>query len=304
MRRSLFAVTVTVLLAASCASSSGQTRATTPGVRVAAAFYPIEEILHRVGGDLVDVVDLTPPGAEAHDVEMTAKQLEALHSTAAAYFLGQGFQKSVQRSIESLEQAVVKVDLLRGIPLLDAGSTGETLDGGLDPHVWLSPANMIAMTNDVAASLSTLDTANAATYRANAEAYVARLTALDETMASGLRQCVSRTFVTNHRAFGYLADRYGLTQIPIAGLSPDDEPSTKQLEAIAAEAMRAGATVIFVEENLSPALADTLAGELGISTTKLQTLETLTTDQLHEGVGYVTAQEANLSALRKGLNCA
>ena len=163
---------------------------------------------------------------------------------------------------------------------------------------------MIAMTNDVAASLSTLDTANAATYRANAEAYVARLTALDETMASGLRQCVSRTFVTNHRAFGYLADRYGLTQIPIAGLSPDDEPSTKQLEAIAAEARRAGATVIFVEENLSPALADTLAGELGISTTKLQTLETLTTDQLHEGVGYVTAQEANLSALRKGLNCA
>ena len=304
MRRSLFAVTVTVLLAASCASSSGQTRATTPGVRVAAAFYPIEEILHRVGGDLVDVVDLTPPGAEAHDVEMTAKQLEALHSTVAAYFLGQGFQKSVQRSIESLEQAVVKVDLLRGIPLLDAGSTGETLDGGLDPHVWLSPANMIAMTNDVAASLSTLDTANAATYRANAEAYVARLTALDETMASGLRQCVSRTFVTNHRAFGYLTDRYGLTQIPIAGLSPDDEPSTKQLEAIAAEARRAGATVIFVEENLSPALADTLAGELGISTTKLQTLETLTTDQLHEGVGYVTAQEANLSALRKGLNCA
>jgi zinc transport system substrate-binding protein len=332
----LSATSLLAVLAVGCGSSSstGPANATGDRVQVAAAFWPIEEILLRVGGDRINVLPLTSPGTEAHDTELTAKLLEDLERSAAVIYLGQGFQPSVDKGIKDLSPSVARLDLLDQIELIDgakahgaeehgtdestepAASEGdeaagdeeagheEGLAGGKDPHVWLSPANMVTMTEQITTLLATIDPSNAAAYETAGDSYVAELTALDGSMQAALTSCPTTTFVTNHQAFGYLAARYGLTQLAISGLSPEDEPSAQELEGIATEATEAGVTAIFVEENLSPALAETLAKELGLTTEVLQTLESLTAEQKAAGVSYISAQEANATAISKALGCA
>src|SRR6478752_5889251 len=127
-------------------------------IALAACVYPLQEIVERVGGDSVHVVDLNPPGHEPHELDLTGRQLTALQKSDAVAYLGAGFQPSVQKSIESLPASVRRIDLLRGIDLLpvtDAiGATkhtaDESLDGAEDPHVWLDPENMATMTSEVA----------------------------------------------------------------------------------------------------------------------------------------------------------
>jgi zinc transport system substrate-binding protein len=324
-------VTTTVVAAcviAGCGGSDtpGATTSTDEVPTIAAALWPIEEILREVGGDRIEILRLTSPGSEAHDTQLTAKMLEDLGRSAAVVYLGQGFQPSVERGIEDLPDRVARLDLLAGITLLegadghdgshavedpagaatdetDAGHEEEGLAGGKDPHVWLSPANMILMTRQVTGLLTEIDPTNTAAYEGDSARYVAELTALDSSMSASLTSCETTTFVTNHQAFGYLADRYGLSQLAISGLSPEDEPSAQELEQVAAEATEAGVTAIFVEENLNPALAETLANELGLSTEVLQTLESLTSDQQAAGITYVSAQQANATAIATALRC-
>ena len=112
-------------------------------LRVAVAFYPIEEIVRSVGGVDVEVIDLTPPGSEPHDLELTAQTASELQDASMVFFLGRGFQPGVEKALESLPESAQRVDLLKGIPLLPvtdqlAGTQGEvegeTIDGDRDPH--------------------------------------------------------------------------------------------------------------------------------------------------------------------------
>ncbi len=278
---------------------------------VATSFYPLQEIVERVGGDAVHVVDLTPPGHEPHELDLTGRQLTALQKSDAVAYLGAGFQPSVQKSIESLPASVRRIDLLHGIDLLpvtDAiGATkhtaNESLDGAKDPHVWLDPENMATMTSEVADALAALDPAAAATFRENAEAYRGELAALDAEMKAGLAECGATTIVTGHRAFAYLARATGLTQVPLAGLSPDEEPSAKSLAKISAYAEAHDVRTIFVEHGTSKALTATVAGEVGAKTAELDPIESITKRALADGADYLSIQRDNLAALRKGLGC-
>jgi zinc transport system substrate-binding protein len=307
------------LLLAACGGSDTSPPGAADRLEVAASFQPIDEIVRKVGADRVSVLALTNPGAEAHDAQLTAKLLERVANADAIFYLGQGFQAGVEDGIATLDDSVKRVDLLEGLTLLqptehaNEGDDGdessdhadheEGLAGGKDPHVWLSPLNVIAMTEATAEALSSIDPDHAGEYSSNASAYIAELTELDTEMATTLATCANSTFVTSHEAFGYLADRYGLTQLPISGLSPEDEPSAKQLEDIAAEAQQAGASVIFVEDELAAGLAETLAQELGLTTVVLMTFESLTSEQLAAEVTYASVQRDNLAALSTALDC-
>ncbi|MEN9646060.1 MAG: hypothetical protein RL238_2729 [Actinomycetota bacterium] len=279
---------------------------------VAAAFYPIETIVRSVGGDAVDVVTLVPPGEEAHEYEPTPQQLTELAEADVVVYLGQGFQPNVEKAIESLPDDVTRVDLLEGLELLPIGeqlpgtegeAEGEELATGDDPHVWLDPSNMQAMTDAVAATLSTADPAGADGYATRAAAYDAELATLDGEFTAGLANCASDVLVTSHRAFGYLAAAYGLTQVAIAGISPSEEPSAKSLEAVAAFAAENGVTTIFFEENLPDDLAATVGSEIGAGTGVLDPVESLSSEQLDEGADYLSVMRLNLASLSTGLGC-
>jgi zinc transport system substrate-binding protein len=278
---------------------------------VAAAFYPIGELVQQLGGTDVHELTVVPPGQEAHEYEPTPQQLASLERADVVFYLGRGFQPVVEQLVRQLPGRVRKVDLLDGLELrrmgtrlpgTDGAAPGETLTGGDDPHVWLDPTNMRVMAAEVASHLLDLGIA-AATLDQRLTAYDASLTALDGEFHAGLAHCASPYLVTGHQAFGYLAAAYGLIQVAIAGISPEEEPSASTLEAVARFARSHHVTTIFFEQNLSTALARTVADEVGASTAVLGTLETLSDDQLRAGATYVSVMRENLATLRHGLDC-
>jgi len=268
---------------------------------VVAGFYPLAEVAERVGGDRVEVGNVTPAGVEPHDLEIAPDLVAEIQSADVVLYLGQGFQPAVEAAVG--EARGTAIDLLEGIDLLPAVEEEEE-HGVVDEHIWLDPLLMIEVTDRVAEALKEIDPSNAAAFDANAEAYRAELVALDEAFREGLAECERRTIVVSHAAFQYLTDRYGLRQEAISGLSPEGEPDPARLAELAELVRREGVTVVFTEELVSPDVADTLAGEAGVETEVLSPLEGLTEEQSASGEDYRSVMEENLSKLRTALGCA
>jgi zinc transport system substrate-binding protein len=269
-------------------------------LQVVAAFYPVQEAAQRVGGDLVEVTNLTAPGVEPHDLELTPNQVEAIATADVVLYLGDGFQPAVQDAISDAQG--VAVDLLEGMPTVQPPAGSEA---GLtaDPHVWLDPTLYMKMIDHVRAAFARADAGHAARFSANAEAFTRQISELDVAYRAGLASCRRTTIVTNHAAFGYMASEYGLTQVAISGLAPDEEPSAQRLADLAALVRREGITTIFTEELVSPKVAQTLADEVGVKTAVLHTLEGLTDQELAAGQGYLSQMHENLTTLEAALGC-
>ena len=286
----------------------GQSGAASPGaspvpvaLQVVAAFYPLQEAAQRVGGARVAVTDLTAPGVEPHDLELTPNDVEAIATADVVLYLGQGFQPAIQDAVSDAQGTAV--DLLAGLPTLPppagAGETGVSVD----PHVWLDPTLYAALVGEVAQAFGAADPAHAAFYHANGDAFTKELSSLDGQFREGLRHCRTNLIVTNHAAFGYLADAYGLQQDAISGLSPDAEPSADRLASLKDLVQREGVTTIFTEDLVSPKVAQTLATEAGVGTAVLHTLEGLTPDQAAAGETYTSLMRENLQTLEGALGC-
>lgn len=303
------------LTAAACGGGDGGGDGDGDGgtLTVAGAFYPLEEAARGIGGDLVEVIGITPPGQGPHDLQLEPKQVEDIAAADVVFLLGRGFQPQVEAAVGDAGEDTTVVDLLDRVELLPvdpqlAGTQGEVdgevLDGDVDPHVWLDPARMITMVDAMVDTLSDIDPDHAGDYRSNADAYLEDLTGLDAEYRASLADCESRVIVTSHRAFGYLADQYDLRQIPIAGVSPEAEPDPRTLEAVADEATAEGVTTIFLEELAPPDLAETVANEIGAELSLLDPIEGLTGDQIDDGASYASIMRENLQRLVDGLGCA
>lgn len=293
--RGLGGWSVVVLLAfllpalAGCGSASSGAGGTSAGrVRAVTPFYPVTWVVEAVGGDRVQVRDLTPTGVEPHDLEPTADDVDAILDADVVFVMGHDFQPSVE-----------KVAAKR-----DGGTVTLLHHGTKDPHVWLDPVRMRSLVADVETGLRRADPAGAATFRRNAARVEAELETLHEAFERGLSHCSRRVLVTSHQAFGYLASRYGLRQQSIAGLSPENEPSADRLAELADLARRTGTTTIFTEDAVSPRIAETLAREAGgLRTEVLSPLETLTTRQRSRGEDYLSVMRSNLTKLERALDC-
>jgi zinc transport system substrate-binding protein len=294
-------VLILVLSGAALATAGcGSDDATGSGEQIVAAFYPLAFAAEEVSGGAA-VTSLTPTGAEPHDLELTAGDIEAVQEAELVLYLGQGFQPGLEAAVE--RRTGPSLDLLEGLELLRAGEHGhddgaeeeDTEESGLDPHVWLDPLRYAAMAKAIAAELGE---------PAAADGLVARLEELDTELDAGLAQCERREIVTSHAAFGYLADRYDLTQIALTGLSPEAEPSPKDLAALVDTVKAEGATTVFFETLVSPDLAETVAREAGATTAVLDPLEGLTAEQADEGDDYFSVMRENLAVLREALGCA
>jgi zinc transport system substrate-binding protein len=286
------------------ASPSQSATATGEVVIVHAAFYPLEFLAKTIGGDQIQVISLTVPGAEPHDMELTPVQVAELEKTSLGLFID-GFMPAVDQAIEASvpDRALdlgTTVTLLEGEAHSDEATVTQDDHGAYDPHIWLDPANMISMAKAVSERLISIDPARTAFYTANTAALVAELEALDQEFTTGLANCEQKEIVTSHESFGYLANAYGFRQHGIAGLSPDTEPSPARLVEISEMVKAEGITTIYYETLVSPAIAETVANETGATTAVLDPIEGLATGSTDT---FITVMQANLQALIKGQTC-
>jgi len=270
-------------------------------VPVVASFYPLFEFARRVGGDRITVRNLVPAGVESHDYEPTPRDIIATTNARVLIYNGAGFEPWVQQLLPQLPERVIRVSATSGLPLLTATS-GEDR-GRTDPHVWLDPVLAQRQVGLILAGLIQADPTGRATYVANAAAFQARLGVLHARISKTLTPCGTRVFVTTHAAFSYFAARYGLTQIPIAGLEPREEPSPAKMREILRLVRRHHVRVIYYETLVSPRVAAAIAREVGARILVLDPLEGLTLEQQRRGRDYVSIMEDNLRNLVAGLAC-
>ncbi|MER7655944.1 metal ABC transporter substrate-binding protein [Streptomyces albidoflavus] len=294
---------------------------------VTASFYPLEFLVEQIGGDHVDVTTLTGPGVEPHDLDITPRQTGQMSEADVLLYL-RGLQPAVDKAVD---QAGVKntVDAADLTTLEAHGSSsgdghdhaegdghdhGEEEghdhaeeegdghdhgDSGLDPHVWLDPVKYAEMADGVGEALQKADPDHAADYRKNTEALTGKLKKLDQNYRDGLKNTDTRTFITTHAAFGYLAERYGLDQESIAGVDPESEPSPARMKELQKIAAQEKVTTVFFETLASDRTAKVLAEDTGLRTGVLDPLEGITDKS--QGDDYLEVMEANLAALKKAL---
>ncbi|WP_086956915.1 metal ABC transporter solute-binding protein, Zn/Mn family, partial [Streptococcus mutans] len=248
---------------------------------------------------------LIKAGTEVHDFEPSTKDVTRIQEADTFVYDSDSMEtwvKSVKKSVDTQKVPFVKAT---GNMILAPGVTEEEGHGhkghhhAYDPHVWLSPKRAIKLVENIRDALSKKFPRRAKIFKKNAANYIDKLQTLDKKYAEGLANAKQKSFVTQHAAFGYLALDYGLTQIPITGLTAESEPSAKRLAELSKYVKEYGINYIYFEENASSAVSKTLADEAGVKTAVLSPLESLTQKQMDAGENYFSVMRANLKALKK-----
>ena len=296
------AILLPIVMAGCGGDDASSTSGPSAPLDVVASFYPLQFAVERVGGDRVSVRNLTPAGAEPHDLELTGRDLASLQHADLVVYLS-GFSPAVDDAIDSVDATALDVAALADLNLeLTPIEEGETSGDGsaIDPHFWLDPTRLSTVAGAIADRLAAMDPEHASEFATNAAALADDLDVLDADYRQGLESCASRDIVTSHNAFGYLAQRYAMKQIGITGLSPDDEPSPADLAAVTRFVRDHDVTTIYFETLVSPAIAETVAAETGASTAVLDPIEGLS----DESAGYYLGiMRSNLENLRHGQEC-
>ena len=299
---------------------------------VSTSFYPIQYLAESIGGKLVKVSTVTPSNVEPHDFELSGKETAELGKADLIAYVP-GFQPSLDKAVKEVGSGPTVLDLSKPANLVHHegveeehehgdeaadGATAESSGTGhdehghdehghtegeehgsnLDPHFWLDPQRMIAVAETMEASFAKIDPANANDYKAGLDKLKTALTNLDTQYTQDLSSCQRTTFVTSHAAFGYMADRYRLTQASISGIDPETEPSPAELASIKSVVQSTGTTTIFTEELVSPTTAQAIAAETGAETNVLSPLESKP-----ERGDYTDAMTTNLDRLKIALAC-
>ncbi|MET9605432.1 metal ABC transporter substrate-binding protein [Streptomyces sp. NPDC006512] len=294
-------------------------------VHVVASFYPMQFIAERIGRDHVKVDTLTKPGVEPHDLEITPKQTGQLAEADVVLYL-RTLQPAVDKAVaqavahSGLENVVDATTLTKleahggpghgeaGHEHTDGdehagghaeGDGHEHGEAGEDPHVWLDPTKYAEIATGFGAAMEKADPGHAADYRKNTSELVAQLNALDTEFEDGLKNKASKTFITTHSAFGYLAERYGLDQEGISGVDPEAEPSPARMKELQSVAKKDNVTTVFFETLASDKTAKSLAKDTGLTTDVLDPLEGITDKS--QGSDYFEVMRSNLKNLQKAL---
>lgn len=264
------------------------------------SFYPLYFLTSEIGGDFVEVVNLTPAGREPHDYELTARDMIAVRRSELLILNGGG--------LEVWEKKIRENGIMKGLNILVMKEKLESRKAGEkilenDPHFWLNPVIASEMADLIAIEIMRIDPKNRDYYQSNLNILKTKLLNLDSVFRRELVGCEKKDFITAHKAFGYLAQEYGLNQISIAGFSPEEEPSPRQLAEISEIARQKGIKYIFFESLINPRLSQVVANEAGAETLVLNPIGGLSAEEIGQGKNYLTEMEKNLENLKKALEC-
>ena len=326
MSRRIFTMTLPIafpvaLLLTACGGGTSSDTSPSPGadgspIRVVAGFYPLAYAAQQVGGSALEVINLTPPGGEAHDLELGPQQVAEIGEADLILYIP-GFQPALDEAIAQVapDRALNVTEAIALLPAEDHSEDGHSDDGHSedghdddhahdgdalagDPHVWLNPLNMSTIGDEIAARLTAIDAEGS--FTTGAASLSTAMDALNTQWADGTIQCRSRDLVVSHEAFGYLAQQYNFVQVGIAGLSPDAEPSPARIAEVIDLVRANGVTTIYYETLVDPKVAETLAAETGTSTAILDPLEGLAEGATGD---FVTIMQANLEQVQIGQGC-
>lgn len=298
----ILAACILMLFAGCGAPSAPQPADGSPGkkLKVCTSFYAMYDFAKKVGGDKIDVVNLVPAGTEPHDWEPSASDVVSLERADVLVYNGAGMESWVEKVLGSLEnKKLAAVEASKGISLIRPEEDGrESRD---DPHVWLDPENAKTELKNIRDALIGADAANRSTYEQNYEKSAARFDGLDAEYRDAAAKLPNKSIVVSHQAFGYLCRAYGLTQVPIEGLSADTEPDPKRMSEIIGFVKENSIRAIFFEDLVSPKVAESIASQTGAKAVQFNPLEGLTEEEQAKGEDYVSVMEQNLNVLKEAL---
>lgn len=275
-------------------------------IHLVTTLYPLEYFAEYIGGDLVEVTNLIAPGVEAHDFEPSPDDMRLMREADIIVYNGSGFEPWMERALDGLNgDARIVVEASQG--LVDEGDSGHSnvdMEDHMDPHVWLDLDNAAKQSDKIRTSMIELMPEDQEAIQANADRLMGELAELDTQYRDGVQDCGMDTFVTSHSAFAHLAERYGLIQIPITGLSPESEPSPRTLADLIAQIKSAGVSYVLAEPATSRRLSETVAVEIGAEILTLHPLESLTPDEVANGSDFMSIMRDNLQSLKIALECA
>ena len=255
----LLAACLVGLLVTGCSGAGGGQDAEGGGLRVVATTTQVADLAANVGGDRVRVTSLLKPGIDAHDYEPSPADIDALAHADLVLENGVGLEAWLRDTIDSSGYDGPVVDTSQGVALRQVG-------GEPDPHIWQNPRNAQTMAATIERGLATADPAAAPAFEANLAAYTSELKALDTEVQRQIDSLASRKVVTNHDAFGYYLDRYGLELVGsvIPSFDSSAELSGRDIRDLVARIRATGARAIFSETSLPPRVAETIGREAGV----------------------------------------
>lgn len=261
-------------------------------LNVYASFYPMYDFAMKIGGDKVEVKNMTPAGTEPHDFEPSTTDMKGLSTADVFIYNGDDMEHWVKSALKSVDNKNLEV-VKASTPI----QLQKTKDDKMDPHTWLSIRNSIKEIAVIKDAFIKKDPTNKEYYEKNHEAYRKKLEDLEATYSKELANHKGKPIVVAHEAFGYLCKDYDLKQIAIDGLSPDSEPNPAKMKEIIKQVKDNKISVIFYEELVDPKVAKTIADETGAKAMELNTLEGLSKDELKEGKDYISVMKDNLKNL-------
>lgn len=318
---------------AACGSNTDSSTSDDKKTEIYTSTFATAAIAREIGGDQVNVKMIVPPGADPHSYEPTSKQLTEIAKGDLFLLTGttlEPYSKKIQESLKGTDVRFVETS--KDVTLLESDATlhaheeeGHTEDehaheeaghddhatdehahedeehdhGKYDPHVWLDPVNAKAMARSITTALSKEVPKDKATFEKNLKAFDQQADALDKEFKQAVADGSKKELLVTHAAYGYLAERYGFTQLPIAGISPSDEPSQKQLAALVKEARMHDLKYVAFEETVSPKVARVIQKEIGAKSVTIHNLESVTKSQ--QNSSYFKLMEENVQTLEQAL---
>lgn len=266
------------------------------------SFYPIYDLTKRIVGDKMNVKMIIDNNQEAHGFELTPQVMKDIQEADAVIYNGAGMEEFIDDLKASVKDKVTFVDLSEGLTLLTTGDGLTDIKKTVNPHTWLSVKNAMMMVETITEQMSRLDDNHKSYYETNLKQVKSELEALDKEFKTAIDNIKrsEKYFVVSHAAFNYLAFDYGLKQIAVTGISPEEEPTAQQLKIIADFVVANHISTIFFEGKATPKVAQTLADNTKAKTGSLYTMETLTQEEMAKG--YIGLMKENLKALVASFN--
>jgi len=274
---------------------------------VVTSIFPLYDFTVQVGGDLVDVELMLPPGVEAHGFSPTPNNMISVKRADLFLYTSdilEPWAGTIVAAVGNKDGKMLEVG--KEIISDETGHIDHNEQHkGLDPHIWLDPALAVEMVEVIEAALSEADPENSAAYKNNSSEYISKLHQFDEQTKQILQKCQLQTIVSGgHFAFGAFAKRYGLIAVsPFQGFSPDAQPSPKAIAELVKTVQKTGSRVIFHEELIQPKVARIIANETGARLLLLHGVHNVSRDELERGENYLSLMKKNVDNLKQGLQC-